>query len=584
MSGLGVAWRLLADFVRSRPALVGVYVVLQLLQAVLSGIGLVLLVPLLTVVGVGGGEAGALAAPARFFFDTLGLPESLPVLLGVFVGLVAVREAVNFLSTDVGNLLRVRYTASLRLRLFGAISRASWPFVSALRISDTQHALQGEIGAVSNTVMQLLRTANTLMMLLAYATVTLIVAPAVGLPLLGIALAVTIVGGPLVRRSRSYGTRLLAAQRGAGAITFDHLEGMREAKSFGAEERAIERFGDHLDETIASDIAFRRTQASLSALLGVGSALVLAILAWVAIEGLAGDSLSPASLIVLIYLLSRLIPSAVSLLQTAQQIAHTSPAFESVTDLVDSAEAAREQDIDGEQDTIALLERLLLDGVSFRYSADDPWVLDGVDLAIEAGSLTLVTGSTGSGKTTLADVVMGLVGPQSGHVVVDGTVIDRSTLGAWRRSMAYVPQHTFLFHGTIRDNLLLADPDAADEDLWRVLEAAQVDDRIRRMPGALDGEIGDGGHGLSGGERQRLALARALIRRPSLLVLDEATSALDPETERHILDSVAALGPSTTVLAITHRESAAAYADTIVHFGLDGIEIRDGGRRRGQVS
>ncbi|MCP5026053.1 MAG: ABC transporter ATP-binding protein [Actinomycetia bacterium] len=584
MSGLRVAWRLLGDFVRSRPVLAVAYAVLQVLQAVLAGIGLVLLVPLLTVVGVGGDEAGALAAPARFFFETLGLPESLPVLLGVFVALVALREAVSFLSADVSNRLRVRYTADLRLRLFGAISRASWPFVARLRTSDTQHALQTEIGAVSNTVFQLLRTANMLIMLVAYAVVTLIVAPTVALPLLGIALVVAVVGGPLVRRSRAHGSRLLVAQRGAGAITFDHLEGMREAKSFGAEERAIARFGDHLDETIASDVAFRRTQAAVSALLGVGSALVLAALSWVAIEGPAGDSLSPASLIVLIYLFSRLIPSTISLLQTAQQIAHTSPAFESVTDLVRRAEAAREQEIDGEHRTIALLERLSLDGVRFRYGAEDPWVLDNIELGIEAGSLTLVTGSTGSGKTTLADVVMGLVEPEVGQVAIDGTVVDKSTVGAWRRATAYVPQYTFLFHGTIRDNLLLADPNATDEDLWRALEDAQVADRIRRMPGALDGEIGDGGHGLSGGERQRLALARALIRRPSLLVLDEATSALDPETEGRILDSVAALGPSTTVLAITHRESAAAYADTIVHFGPDGVEVHGGGRMRKEPS
>ncbi len=322
----------------------------------------------------------------------------------------------------------------------------------------------------------------------------------------------------------------------------------------------------------------------MSALLGVASALVLAALSWVAIEGLAGDSLSPPSLIVLIYLSSQLIPSTISLLQTAQQIAHTSPAFESVTDLIDRAEAAREQQTDGEHRTIDLLERLTLDGIRFRYGAEDPWVLDNIELGIEAGSLTLVTGSTGSGKTTLADVVMGLVEPEVGQVAIDGTVVDKSTVGAWRRATAYVPQYTFLFHGTIRDNLLLADPNATDEDLWRALEDAQVADRIRRMPGALDGEIGDGGHGLSGGERQRLALARALIRRPSLLVLDEATSALDPETEGRILDSVAALGPSTTVLAITHRESAAAYADTIVHFGPDGVEVHDGGRMRKEPS
>jgi ATP-binding cassette subfamily C protein len=164
----------------------------------------------------------------------------------------------------------------------------------------------------------------------------------------------------------------------------------------------------------------------------------------------------------------------------------------------------------------------------------------------------VVVGETGAGKTTLGDVLLGLLPPVSGEVLVDGVPLATLPRDAWRARVGYLAQEPMLFHGTIRDNLLFARPSATAAALDAALAAAACD-FVARLPQALDAPVGDRGVLLSGGERQRLALARALLREPDLLVLDEATSALDAETEARILQTLRALRGKCTVVFCTHR-------------------------------
>jgi len=196
--------------------------------------------------------------------------------------------------------------------------------------------------------------------------------------------------------------------------------------------------------------------------------------------------------------------------------------------------------------------------------------VDGVALRIPARRTTAVVGPSGSGKSTLADLVMGLVRPTAGRVVVDGRELDEAWMRGWREGIGYVAQDTVLFHDSVRANLRWARPDATDEELWEALRASAADGFVQALPEGIATVIGDRGVRLSGGERQRLALARALLRRPSLLILDEATSALDTENERRIRDAIAALHGRTTILMITHRLSSVRDADA--------IHVMEGGR------
>jgi ATP-binding cassette subfamily C protein len=202
-------------------------------------------------------------------------------------------------------------------------------------------------------------------------------------------------------------------------------------------------------------------------------------------------------------------------------------------------------------------------GITVRYPTGDQPVLRDFSATCPAGALTVVVGETGAGKTTLGDVLLGLLTPESGEVLVDGVPLHTLPRDTWRERVGYLAQEPMLFHGTIRENLLFARPAATNAQLEAALAAAACD-FVSRLPQRLDAPIGDRGVLLSGGERQRLALARALLREPDLLVLDEATSALDADTEARIVQTVRALRGRCTVVFCTHRDAVRAAADEVI--------------------
>ncbi|MGH9173140.1 MAG: ABC transporter ATP-binding protein, partial [Vicinamibacterales bacterium] len=186
-----------------------------------------------------------------------------------------------------------------------------------------------------------------------------------------------------------------------------------------------------------------------------------------------------------------------------------------------------------------------------------------LDMAIRQGTLTALVGASGAGKSTVADLLLGLLTPTEGQILVDGQPLTPDRLKAWRSQVGYVPQDTFLVHDTVRANLLWARPEASESDLWQALHLAAADEFVAGLAEGLDTVIGDRGLLISGGERQRLAFARALLRKPRLLILDEATNALDAENQSRIQRAIERLRHTTTIVMITHRLSTVRSADMI---------------------
>jgi ATP-binding cassette, subfamily B, bacterial len=206
---------------------------------------------------------------------------------------------------------------------------------------------------------------------------------------------------------------------------------------------------------------------------------------------------------------------------------------------------------------------LALTGVEHTFDGATRSTLHGVTFDVAAGSTLAVVGPTGSGKSTLAGLLVRLVDPADGTVLLDGVDLRRLREGEVSAQAAFVPQGTFLFDDTVRGNVTLGGP-YDDEQVWAALRTAAADDFVARLPGRLDTRIGERGATLSGGQRQRLALARAVIRRPRLLVLDDATSAVDPAVEARILDALRAAEPPATVVVVAYRQATIALADEVV--------------------
>jgi ATP-binding cassette subfamily B protein len=207
-----------------------------------------------------------------------------------------------------------------------------------------------------------------------------------------------------------------------------------------------------------------------------------------------------------------------------------------------------------------------LDAVRFRYTSDGPWVLDGLNLVIAKGARVGFVGSTGSGKSTTLDLLMGLLVPTEGELLVDGQPISGNRLRAWQRSIAHVPQSIYLADNTLAENIAFGvPPDTIDLDrVQRVARQAQIADFIESNPEGYQAYVGERGVRLSGGQCQRIGIARALYKQASVLVFDEATSALDNATEQSVMDAIGELNSDLTILLVAHRLTTVRHCDTIV--------------------
>jgi ATP-binding cassette subfamily C protein len=216
---------------------------------------------------------------------------------------------------------------------------------------------------------------------------------------------------------------------------------------------------------------------------------------------------------------------------------------------------------DTRDEHFTLRDAITVEHLTVIYPGAERPALDGVSFSLPAGQCTALIGPSGAGKSTLADVLLGLIPAASGTVRIDGQVLAPPLMLAWRRRVGYVQQETFLLPESVRENLRLGDPHADDAALWRALELAAAAQFVRALPQGLDTPVGERGSRLSGGERQRLALARALLRDPLLLILDEVTASLDAGNEARVGEALDGLRGRVTILLITHRQALARHAD-----------------------
>ncbi|MHB1097526.1 MAG: ATP-binding cassette domain-containing protein [Gemmatimonadaceae bacterium] len=551
-----------------------------------EGAGLLLLIPMLRLVGVALGD-GASDRVADAMESALRAAGVAPTLLGVLAAVVLVVIARALLQLVLARWharLEAQVVGRLRERLFTAVVQVPWARFAGERPAALVHALGPQVDDVHSALLMLLDAVSLAAAVLAAVVVALLVSPALT-GVVALAGAVLFVAARALRApGRAEGERLLAASTGLFARISELLGAMKMIHAHGAEDRAASAVaGDtRAWSRLTQDVAQRRALVSFAlAVLGV---VMLAGLVWWAV---AVAHLAPATLLLLLLVYARLVPQLSQLQALWSELAQSLASYASVVALLARCDAARAASAHGGAQGEVMRAEMAdapradgpgvrgaargerrapaveVRGITVRYPASERAILAGFSATCPPGELTVVVGETGSGKTTLGDVLLGLLPPESGAVLADGVPLSTLPRDAWRARVGYLAQEPMLFHGTIRENLLFARPSATDAQLDAALAAAACD-FVARLPDRLDAAVGERGVLLSGGERQRLAFARALLREPDLLVLDEATSALDAETEARILQTVRALRGRCTVVFCTHRAAVRAVADVVI--------------------
>jgi ATP-binding cassette subfamily C protein len=536
------------------------------LATVAEGFGLASLLPALTILMDDGGEPTLVHKMVYSVLDALGLPHNLEVLLLlVLVGVLAKAALVAVALIRVGYAV-AEVATDLRTTVVRRLLDVKWGYFTRQPIGRFANAMSQDATRAGRAYM--LSQMFVAAILETVVSLTLAFLVSWKMALLGIAIGGTIILilGPFVKISKKAGRRQQASTQGFVTLLSDILIGIKPLKAMARQEHFLPLFAR---ETGALRRALRRQAIGENMVNEMREPIFMVF----AVAGLyiaqAQFTVPMSEFIVMAMLLYRTVGSLGQVQRQLQRAIVLEASHRAVHRLIDEVGDEREEFKGTRRPT---LERAcVFERVSFAFGAKR--VLDQVSLTIPANRLTVLMGPSGVGKTTIADLLLGLYEPQAGRILVDGVPLGEIDLEAWRGMVGYVPQELVLFHDSVLANLTLGDPALGEPQALEALETAGAAAFVRSLKDGLATTVGERGMQLSGGQRQRIALARALLVKPRLLILDEVTSALDPATEAAICENVQALDGRLTILAITHRPAWVEVADQVYEVGPDGVRL-----------
>ncbi len=500
-------------------------------------------------------------------------------LAGVMAGITVITGALGIVQTWATNIVGQRVMRDLRDRLYIHLQGLSLGFFTGARTGEIQSRIANDVGGIQNVV------TNTMSSVLS--NIVIFISTLIAMTLLSWQLTLVCVGTiPIFfLLSRIVGERrrkvTAEAQESAAevsAITHETLSisGIMLAKLFGRQNQEIERF--HNENERMATLAIRRqmTGQSFFTMMQIFFSLapvVVYVIAGYMLTGSFSVGISAGTIVAFTTLQFRLFWPIGTLMQASVELQSSMALFERIFGYLDiapdiedrpNARHVRPGDVKG---------HLSFESVRLSYNPEHGdqtaengarrWALDDIDFDIASGQLAAFVGPSGAGKSTISYLVPRLYDPTAGAVKIDGVDVRDIRLESLAGIVGYVTQESYLFHDSLRNNLLYAKPDATMEEIERAAKAAFIHDRIVDLQDGYDTVVGERGYRLSGGERQRLSIARVILHDPRILILDEATSALDTTSERHVQAALEPLMRDRTTIAIAHRLSTIMSADVI---------------------
>jgi ATP-binding cassette subfamily C protein len=540
-----------------------------LFAGIAEGVGISAMLPLLTIAL---GNAGS--APARKttqaeemvsgIFDWLGMTPTLELLIiFIFAAILVKSLLVLFANRRVGYTV-AQMTADLRQQALRAFIMARWDFHLSQPIGRLTAALGGETTNTTKAYAAGIHMVVLMIHALIYIGVALMVdwkATLIGLA------GGTLFWYPLnrfVKRAKKAGRRQVKFMRSLSANFVDTIQSIKPLKSMGREDRAeaaLIHKTNKLKKAMKREVINKESLAVYQEVLLVAF-LLAAIYVTIKILGMA-----PTTVLILIVLLRRILTTLGKVQKEYQVMGVKESGFWAMTGTVDAAREMRE----GNRGIRApvLKKAIRLENVTFAYGRHK--VVQNANLSFPAGRITAIVGPSGAGKTTILDLVIGLLHPQEGNVWIDDLPLSDVDIRKWRSMIGYVSQEPILLHDSVFVNVTLGDPNVTERQVREALQKAEVWDFVASMPNGVHSSVGERGLSLSGGQRQRISIARALTHNPSLLMLDEATTALDPRTEAAICRTIQKLPGDITVLAISHQPAILQIAE--IAYRIEGGRI-----------
>jgi ATP-binding cassette subfamily C protein len=572
VSGLSVFILFIRVLVRYNWRQTGAAIVLMTFLGLTQGVGLVMIIPFLSLIGLSAavGAGSGLLSFVNHFSARLEITPGLPSILALFLIILIFYSLVEHFKAVLNMQIERGFIRFLRNRLYHSLLHANWLFSLRNKMSDTATIITSEMERIGIGTQHFLTLVSTVIIALVHIILALLLSVSLTLISMSISIILIVLLWSKNKKIATIGKSIQHLMQSLYASVIEHMGGMKLAKSYTAEKKHAQKFQE-INARIENEyIRFTQIWSKSRMLLHIGTGIAMSFFIYIALTYM---QMSSVELLLLILIFARLLPRCIIMQQSFQQVLNMLPAFTAVINLQEEADKEQEEDSPESSEQIILRESLEFKNVSFKY--DKKLILKDISLCIAARKTSALIGRSGAGKSTVADLLIGLLHPDNGMILIDGERITGSRLMLWRKSVAYIPQDTFFYNDTIRNNLLWARQDASEEELWHVLEMAAAKEFVLDLPHQLDSNIGDRGNRVSGGEGQRIALARALLRKPSLLLLDEATSSLDSESEQRIQEALEKLKGELTIVIIAHRLSTIRNADQI--FMIENGCVKDSG-------